>query len=375
MRTHFYSSPADCAECEFPIPIETLPIFFSWYSWYSQPGSFVCTQSKALNTPVLLRSYTTAESVDGLSTTEVKIWEAARATSAASTFFDPIRIGCQEFVDGATGRNNPVEAVLAEANSIWKDAPSRIQCLVSIGTGKSQFRDFGSNLIEMKRTLVALATETEDTEQRVYRNQKNLGVSGRYFRFNVDRGLEGVVLDEYEKQGDIVTATEAYLEDPRVHALVTDFLQAKPPSYILVTEADRERYLRWLPYFDPRAAHNLARDLRTDKSTGVWFLEGHFQTWSKEPRSFTWLHAKGEWSLSVPGRVRLRELVVMLTLCWWHSWVGQDGSQLHDYRRDGAGPCWRARLLLLFHPERASHPTPVQVLVACPDPATAHPTG
>ncbi|KAH6611780.1 hypothetical protein B0J18DRAFT_474238 [Chaetomium sp. MPI-SDFR-AT-0129] len=144
----------------------------------------------------------------------------------------------------------------------------------------------------MKRTLVALATEAEETEQRVYRNQKNFGVCGRYFRFNVDRGLEDVVLDEYEKRGDIVTATEAYLDDPRVHALVTDFLQAKSPSYIFITEADRERYLRLLPYFDPRVAHNLARDLRTDKSTGLWFLEGHFQTWRKDPRSFTWLYAK-----------------------------------------------------------------------------------
>lgn len=257
-------------------------------------GSFVCTQSKALNTPVLLRSYTTTDSVDGLSTAGVKIWEAARATSAASTFFDPIRIGFQEFVDGATGRNNPVESVLAEANSLWADAASRIQCLVSIGTGKSEFRDFGNNLAEIKRTLVALATETEDTERRVYSNQENLGVGGRYFRFNVDRGLEGVVLDEHEKQATIVAATEAYLEDPRVNDLVTGFIQAKSPQHSLVTETDREKYLTWLPYLDPQANHNKARDLRTDKSTGEWFLRGKFQTWTSEPRSFMWLHAKGK---------------------------------------------------------------------------------
>jgi hypothetical protein len=256
--------------------------------------SFVCTQSKTLNTPLLLRSYTTADSVDSLSTGEVKIWEAARATSAASTFFDPIRIGAQEFVDGATGRNNPVESVLTEARSLWRNATSRIQCLVSIGTGKSQLRDFGNNLVEVKRTLVALATETEDTERRVYQNQENLGVGGRYFRFNVDRGMEGVVLDEYEKQGTIVAATEAYLEDPRVKAVVARFVQAKAPQYALVTETDREKYLNWLPYVDPRGSHNTARDRRTDKSTGEWFLQGQFQTWTKEPRSFMWLHARGE---------------------------------------------------------------------------------
>ena len=191
----------------------------------------MCTQSKSRNSPVLFRSYVTAESIDGLSTSGVKIWQAARATSAASTFFDPIKIGSQEFVDGATGRNNPVESVLAEASAIWPDARSRIQCLVSIGTGKSEFRDFGDNLAEIKRTLVALATETEDTEQRVYRNQESLGVDGRYFRFNVDRGLEGVVLDEYEKQGTIVAATEAYLETPRIGHLILEFIAAHVPSY------------------------------------------------------------------------------------------------------------------------------------------------
>ena len=37
-------------------------------------------------------------------------WEACRATSAASSFFDPIAIGRykEEFGDGATGANNPV---------------------------------------------------------------------------------------------------------------------------------------------------------------------------------------------------------------------------------------------------------------------------
>lgn len=328
--------------------------------------SFVCTQSKSLNTPTLLRSYTTRDSVDGFSTHKVKIWEAARATSAASTFFDPIRIGLYEFVDGATGRNNPVETVLAEANSLWKDAGSRIQCLISIGTGMSQFRDFGNNLAEMKRTLVTLATETEDTEQRVYRNQENLGVGGRYFRFNVDRGLESVSLDEYEKQGTIVAATEAYLGDPRVSDVVNSFIQAKAPLYALVTETDREKYLSWLPYLDPRANHNRARDLRTDRSTGQWFLQGKFETWVSEPKSFMWLHAKGESSLTVPAGSSYKADIQC-------SRFGQDGAELNHHRHHSGETFRRARLLLLFHPKRACHSAPFQVLSHCPDSQTLHP--
>ena len=46
-----------------------------------------------------------------------KIWEAGRATSAASSFFNPITIGDfrESFVDGATGANNLVYEVWNKA--------------------------------------------------------------------------------------------------------------------------------------------------------------------------------------------------------------------------------------------------------------------
>ncbi|GAB1319353.1 Calcium-independent phospholipase A2-gamma [Madurella fahalii] len=105
---------------------------------------FVCAFTKSRNTPLLIRSYTNPDSVDFLSAADCTIWQAARAPSAAATFFDPIKIGRQMFVDGATGMNNPVEPVLKEAKSIWPDAISwgRIQCLISIGTGVPDLKRF-----------------------------------------------------------------------------------------------------------------------------------------------------------------------------------------------------------------------------------------
>ena len=99
-------------------------------------------------------------SVDHLSTENCKIWEAARATSAASKFFDPIYIGMQTYVDGATGHNNPVEEVLKEAKSIWGDLGARLQCLVSIGTGKADLKHFGDDLRQIVKTLVAIARKS-----------------------------------------------------------------------------------------------------------------------------------------------------------------------------------------------------------------------
>jgi predicted acylesterase/phospholipase RssA len=164
-----------------------------------------------------------------LAGSDCTIWEAARATSAAATFFDPIQIGRQRFVDGATGFNNPVEVVLEEAVSIWPNATPRIQCLVSIGTGMQEIKDFGDNLKEVIETLKAIATETEETERRFFKVHKALGVGDRYFRFNVDRGLSGIELDEHQKIDKIEVGTESFLGDPRIKEVVKTFVTAHAP--------------------------------------------------------------------------------------------------------------------------------------------------
>lgn len=253
---------------------------------------FVCANIKSQNQPVLIRSYAANHAVRNLSLAKCRIWEAARATSAAATFFSPMQIGEHEYVDGATGMNNPVEMVLDEAKKIWTDAPRKIQCIVSIGTGVPTNIDFGDNALEISKTLVALSTETEKTEKRFYLNQTDLGVGGRYFRFNVSQGLKEIGLDEYEKTADITAVTEEYLEDPLVREKVVLFTEAEAPQISSVTEATKTAYLTWLPYMDPFVQHNKARDLRKNKQTGEWFLDGHFKQWIQNKGSFTWLHAK-----------------------------------------------------------------------------------
>ncbi|KAI0899421.1 FabD/lysophospholipase-like protein [Annulohypoxylon nitens] len=190
---------------------------------------FVCTFTKSFNTPVLIQSYKTAGNVDTQALLDCKIWEAARATSAAATFFDPITIGRQTFVDGATGNNNPIRQVLDEAKLIWPDAVERgrIQCLVSVGTGVLSLGDFGGNLKELVLTLRRIATDTEETEKRFYKDHKDLGIGNKYFRFNVDRGLSDVALGAFERIDVIETATENYLRNDRVKELVETFVSSK----------------------------------------------------------------------------------------------------------------------------------------------------
>jgi predicted acylesterase/phospholipase RssA len=146
----------------------------------------------------------------------VKIWEAGRATSAASTFFMPVEIGPDNevFLDGATGANNPVNVVWDEARDIWKsDKPLEddVQCFVSIGTGVPAVSGFGQSLKEIGETIKNMATETEATANSFMRRFTKLHSEQRYFRFNVRSGLEHIGLEESSKRSDIVAATRRYL--------------------------------------------------------------------------------------------------------------------------------------------------------------------
>ena len=65
------------------------------------------------------------------------IQEAARATSAAPTYFPPLNLGSgYTFKDsGAFGFNNPAALVLKEAEQIPEFYGRTIGCVVSLGTG------------------------------------------------------------------------------------------------------------------------------------------------------------------------------------------------------------------------------------------------
>jgi hypothetical protein len=145
----------------------------------------------------------------------VKIWEAARATSAATTFFEPIKIVNEEFVDGAFGANNPIDEIWTEAIDIWMKEPGdrledHISCFVSIGTGIPAFGEVGDSIPEMFKTLQSIATSCEAVAEKFRRQHRSL--EGRFFRFNVLRGLEGIGLEAANKHDLIVTATRQYLE-------------------------------------------------------------------------------------------------------------------------------------------------------------------
>lgn len=132
-------------------------------------GSFVCATSMQTADTVVLSSYhSSRRGSDLLDVTT--IWQAARATSAATTFFDPIEFGDERFVDGATGANNPLPQIWTEATDKWREGPQwqlhqNIHCIVSVGTGIPSLTPFKDDLIGMGETLLKLATETQKTAE------------------------------------------------------------------------------------------------------------------------------------------------------------------------------------------------------------------
>lgn len=176
---------------------------------------FVCATSKTTKKTVVLSSYPSPRRGfgDRLFNTAT-IWQAARATSAATTFFKPIEIDHELFLDGATGANNPIEELWTEARDVWSNdedwrLEDNIDCLISLGTGMPSMTPFDDSAFSIHRTLAEIATECEKTTEDFRRRFSS--ARGWFFRFNVP-GLERVGLEEGKKKDVIIGATRHYIQ-------------------------------------------------------------------------------------------------------------------------------------------------------------------
>ncbi len=218
----------------------------------SQCRTFVVAQMAENVTapPTIFRSY----NAEGVTRSKCAIWEAARATSAAPSFFKPISIKIPPpaitYVDGALGYNNPSQLALLEAQRIWNCADKEA-CLVSIGTGQqlaasiihesqlesdlemqrsifksvqSSLSSLASNipywntaknippgvlaLLKMASALTNIVTNTEAVHDAL---QRHADQKFPYFRFNVERNVGDIGLEDWKKVHALTTHTTAYM--------------------------------------------------------------------------------------------------------------------------------------------------------------------
>lgn len=178
---------------------------------------FVLTSLKqALGLPRILSTYDPNDRT-------TKIWEALRATSAAPTFFEEMQFGTPRvtYLDGGVGFNNPCAEVDYAAKALWEGRP--IGVIVSVGTGLqsipsvgnvSSWLPFGLGTdIALVSALAGMATSTQRVDNEMKRAYYN--TSTRYYRFDVDRGLANVSLEQWMKEDEIAALSEQYMRDAK----------------------------------------------------------------------------------------------------------------------------------------------------------------
>ena len=105
--------------------------------------------------PTFFTTYDTSTALDGCT-----IWQVARATSAATTFFKPIKVGRDEieFIDAGFGYNNPCEILIGEAHRQFPDR-GQMQVL-SIGTGLGDIVQISGSWTSIITALKDMATSS-----------------------------------------------------------------------------------------------------------------------------------------------------------------------------------------------------------------------
>lgn len=138
----------------------------------------------------------------------IPIWEVARATTAAPTYFDPICIQNRTFGDGGLGLNNPVNDIFWEVANMHGSNGSVIGLVVSIGTGEAGRAHFhwskwkkASYYLNAMKDLATDSQKQHRIMQNITENNAYPGLN--YHRFNLPKhqGLRNMKLDEWQEKG------------------------------------------------------------------------------------------------------------------------------------------------------------------------------
>jgi len=178
--------------------------------------SFVCAMLAGnLRFPTLFRSWLPPSNQNY----NCSIVQAARATTAAPTFFKAIEFGhptAQRYLDGGLQCNNPVKYVVEEARSLYPDRA--ISCVLSLGTGTTgviglERPDAFQNMLPTKLVgvLRAIATDCNEQSEAMARQLYQRDKPNSYFRLNVNEGLHNVSLAEWSRLNEVETHTVQYL--------------------------------------------------------------------------------------------------------------------------------------------------------------------
>jgi hypothetical protein len=161
-----------------------------------------------------------------------EIWEVARATSAAPSYFQPMVIGTDSYYDGGVGNNNPVTLTTQEVRTKErvKTANQALSILISIGTGlKPTTREVINHrfprisewgpLKKISKEIKNVLSPVTDSENHHNQAVELFEATGfdQYYRWNGGEEVGGLKLDEwhekpkknnFDKEGDKLTTAQ-----------------------------------------------------------------------------------------------------------------------------------------------------------------------
>lgn len=156
-----------------------------------------------------------------------QIWQVVRATSAAPNYFSPIAIDGKSFIDGGFGTNNPTLEAFRETTWSDNDLPSE-PMIISIGSGVgkhlSTYRGSKTKyglLLKYIKSAIKMISDTERVHQEMLMISKERNM--KYFRFNVDMGLEDILLDSWNIRKE--DGTRIFETITRIQSETTKYLQ------------------------------------------------------------------------------------------------------------------------------------------------------
>ena len=158
----------------------------------------------------LFRNYDDA--YDGAGRSDVCLWQAIRATSAAPIYFPSMVIDGAVYLDGGMGRNNPTSLAVAEIARMKAFEKRPIGYVVSLGTGRVTYKVYDNKILSLPGYLTNVATDCE----RVHEDLSSAKHDFAYDRFNPGNGVGDYDLSDVAGIDAMVRATEAYISEDTI---------------------------------------------------------------------------------------------------------------------------------------------------------------
>lgn len=195
--------------------------------------------------------------------------DAGRATSAAPTYFDPVRIMKKILVDGGYGEtNNPSQDAWRHYTELKEILHTDRVRWVNIGTGTSNGQsspprrawkdlllpNYFQNIVHTLRDLEKIATDSENTgvSMRLISDMDRSQLD--FHRFSATNGVHAIALDDYLAidNHELERLTLEYLNEPKVDEGLRALAHSLAEDYAEKTRVRRATLEIQYPHLAPR---------------------------------------------------------------------------------------------------------------------------